>query len=159
LSLIQFIKKWTHEGYPPDPVAGADLDAVETRFGFVFPEDYRQAVLAHGLPRPTLALLHSISEADLGIFDVSDFFAPKDITQLTDDWRSAGMPANLVAFADDCGGSLFCFKTDLDPAALDRATVWFWDHDNGVVTAVADSFTLWIERFCSVDYIEWDTEA
>ena len=148
MSLERFIRKWTHQDYPPEKAAGPDLEAVEARFGFVLPEDYRQAVLAHGLPRPTIALLDGILAADLDFPDVSDFFAPEEIVRLTDDWRGGGMPDHLVAFADDCGGNLFCF--DAGPGA-DRATVWFWDHDDGSVTAAADSFTTWIERFCSVE--------
>jgi hypothetical protein len=148
LSLEGFIEKWTHEDYPPETVVASDLDAVEARFGFVLPDDYRQAVLAHGLPRPTIALLNGILAADLEFPDVSDFFAPEEMVRLTDDWRGGGMPDHLVAFASDCGGSLFCFDAS---SGADRATVWFWDHDDGSLTSAADSFTTWIDRFCSVE--------
>lgn len=148
MSLERFIEKWTHEDYTPEKVASPDLDAVEARFGFALPEDYRVAVLAHGLPRPTIALLDGILAAEAPFADVSDFFAPEEIIRLTEDWRGGGMPEHLVAFADDCGGNLFCF--DAGPGA-NRSTVWFWNHDDGGVTVAADSFTSWIERFCSVE--------
>ncbi len=156
MSLAQFIEKWTQETYPPVRVVGADLDALEARFAFVFPEDYRRAVLDQGLPQPTAALLRSIVAANLDFPDVSDFFEPGDIAQLTEDWRGGGMPSNLLAFATDCAGNLFCFKTSAGLEAADRATVWLWDHDDGGVTAVANTFALWIEQFCAVDFIEDD---
>ena len=63
MSLARFIEKWTHEDYPPEKVAGPDLAAVEARFVFMLPEDYRQAVQAHGLPRPGIGLLDGILAA------------------------------------------------------------------------------------------------
>jgi cell wall assembly regulator SMI1 len=157
MSLEQFVSKWTHPDYPPDAVAVADLDALESHFGFLLPEDYRQAVLAHGLPRPTLALLHSIAEADLDLADVGEFLSPGEAIETSDAWRGAGMPSNLVAFAMDSGGDLFCF--DAKAGSGDRpasAAVWLWDHDDGAAEVVAESFSQWIEGFCRVDLIEED---
>jgi len=148
LSLEQFTGKWTHPNYPPEKVTESDLDAVEARFGFMLPPDYRQAVLAYGLPRPGVALLDGMLAANADFADVSGFFNPEEIIRLTDDWRGGGMPDHLVAFANDCGGNLFCF--DSRPGA-DRSAVWFWDHDDGSVTVAADSFTAWIERFTAVE--------
>ena len=155
MSLERFIEKWTHKDYTPEGVTGPDLKAVEARFGFELPGDYRAAVLAHGLPRPSIALLDGILAAEAPFADVSDFFAPEEIIRLTEDWRGGGMPDHLVAFATDCGGNLFCF--DAGPGA-NRSTVWFWDHDDGGVTVAADSFTSWIERFCSVEPAPEDFE-
>jgi hypothetical protein len=155
LSLEQFIEKWTHQDYPPKRIIASDLDAVEARFGLALPQDYRQAVQSNGLPRPTIALLHGIVTADLKLADVSDFFAPEDIIQLTEDWRGGGMPNHLVAFAADSMGNLFCFDATSDG---DRAAVWFWDHDDGRVTVAAGTFTNWIDRFCSVEPADEDFE-
>jgi hypothetical protein len=157
LSLAQFIAKWTHEDYPPEEVAGSELDAVEARFGFALPEDYRQAILAKGVPRPTIALLSSIVAADLDLSDVSDFFAPAEVIKLTEEWRGGGLPAHLVAFANDCSGNLFCFDGRAsEDQVSDLAMVLFWNHDDGDLTVAADNFTRWIERFCAVERVEDD---
>ena len=100
MSLELFIDKWTIGDHPPTKVQHADLDAVEARLDFVFPQDYRAAILAHGLPWMTIALLHSIVETEADISDVSDFFEPDLIVEQTQAWREGGLPGHLVAFAD-----------------------------------------------------------
>jgi hypothetical protein len=160
LSLEQFIGKWTVGAYPPTKVEPADLGAAEARLDFVFPQDYRTAILAHGLPWMTIALLHSICETEAALFDVSEFFEPNVVVEQTQAWRAGGLPDNLIAFASDCSGNLFCFDARrARDGHTSKAPVWFWNHDDGDLSMVADSFSFWIEQFCGVDYVEWDTEA
>jgi len=159
VSLELFIDKWAIGDHPPTKVQHADLDAVEAQLDFMFPQDYRAAILAHGLPWMTIALLHSIVETEADISDVSDFFEPDLIVEQTQAWREGGLPGHLVAFADDCSGNLFCFDVrDGRGGRPGWAPIWFWNHDDGGLSVVADSFSVWIERFCGVDYIEWNTE-
>jgi len=42
--------------------------------------------------------------------DVSDFLRPSEMVTVTEDWRDMGLPEELVAFAADCMGNLFCFS-------------------------------------------------
>jgi hypothetical protein len=148
LPFQRFIEKWANLADPPVTVVESDLDAVEARFGFTLPHDYRQAILAHGVPSVNGGLLDGMLAAELSFPDVSEFFAPEEIIRLTDEWRGGGMPDHLVGIAFDCGGSLFCF--DASPGA-DSGAVLFWNHDSGVATATADGFTAWIDRFCAVE--------
>ncbi|MDQ8027103.1 MAG: SMI1/KNR4 family protein [Brevundimonas sp.] len=143
-TLADFIRLWTHPDYPPDRVAEADMRRAEQRFGIVFPAAYRQAVLAHGAPAPTLALLNSIVENEIDIEDVSEFFVPDDVISATEDWRGMGLPGTLVAFAGDSMGNLFAFDQGGAPS------VWFFNHDSGDVRRVADSFEDWLARYCAL---------
>lgn len=148
MSLERFAKLWTSSSYPPDPVMEADIRVVEQRFDFMFPNDYCQEVLQVGLPRPNIALLDAIVDRELDLRDVSDFLNPSDIVSVTDDWRDLGLPENLVAFATDCMGNLFCFPTANDGA--EAVSVFFFDHDDKTVDLVAHSFNHSIDGFCGV---------
>ena len=145
--LSRFIQIWCHPSYPPDPVQQSDLEMVEERFGFSLPQDYKAEVLNVGLPKPTIALLSSIVEAELELADVSNFLSPTEIVEQTEEWRDIGLPKNLVAFASDCMGNLFAF----DSRARGNTAIWLFDHDFGDVAEVANDFTSWIERFCRVE--------
>jgi len=148
LGLSRFIALLTHPEYPPDAVSLEALESAERHLGTSFPPDYRNAVLQVGLPRPTIELLNTIVDRALDLRDVSEFLSPAEIVTVTQDWRDLGLPKELVAFATDCMGSLFCFPTASDPSGL--TPVFYFDHDSGAVDLIAPSFASWIEEFCSV---------
>jgi len=58
------------------------------------------------------------------------------------------MPEELVAFATDCMGNLFCFPAESD--ASGEPPVFFFNHDDRTLDVIAPSFTRWIEEFCGV---------
>lgn len=146
MSMSRFITLWMHPDTAPDPVSATDLEGVERRLETQLPSDYKDAILQFGLPRPSIDLLDAICDRELDVRDVSDFLGPKEVVQVTEDWRDLGLPDELVAFATDCMGNLFCFPTDLNS---DREQpVFFWNHDSKQVDTVASSFTRWIEDFC-----------
>ena len=148
MSLSRFISLWTHPDYAPDAVTEGELDRVEGRLRTRLPADYRSAVLQFGLPRPTIKLLDAIVDRKLGLRDVSDFLGPAEMVTVTEDWRDLGLPEELVAFATDCMGNLFCFPTAA--SAVGEVPVLFFDHDEGSVDVVAPSFSRWIDVFCGV---------
>lgn len=148
MSLERFAELWSSSRYPPDPVTEADIRIVEQRFDICLPNDYRQAVLRVGLPRPTIALLNAIVDRELDLRDLSEFFKPSEIVSVTDDWRDLGLPEDLVAFAADCMGNLFCFCNPKD--GEEAAPVFFFDHDNQTADVIAPSFNQWIDEFCGV---------
>jgi len=148
MNLHDFIGLWTHHDYPPDQVNLAELDAAEAQLQTRLPTDYRNAVLEFGLPRPTIALLDTIVDHELGLADVSDFHAPKEIITETEGWREVGMPQDLVAFCSDCCGNQFCFAVS-DVRQPEQAVI-FWDHDFNSVETVAPSFTDWIGTYCTL---------
>lgn len=144
MSLDRFIARWVHPDFPPTPVSEEALGEVEARFGFAFPGDYRQAVLRFGLVAPTIALLDAIVDGELDMEDLSELFDPTDIVTSTEDWRDMGLPGDMVAFASDCGGNLFCFRTDGGPA------ISFFDHDFETIREISPSFDAWIDRYCEI---------
>lgn len=148
MSLERFAELWSSSSYPPDPVTEADIRIVEQRFDICLPDDYPQAVLRVGLPRPTIALLDAIVDRELDLRDLSEFLDPSEIVSVTSDWRDLGLPGDLVAFATDCMGNLFCFR-DANHGE-EAAPVFFFDHDTQAVDVIAPSFHQWIEEFCGV---------
>lgn len=147
MSIEQFIARWTSPDYPPAPVEEHALAEAELSLCAQFPPDYRSAVLRCGLPSPTSALLDSIVERELNVSDVGDFFDPASIVETTLGWRAMGLPADLVAFANDCMGNLFCFSAQ---SWGGTSRVFFFDHDEGSVDDVASSFTAWIDELASL---------
>lgn len=147
MSLNRFIALWTHPDHPPDLVSEQELQGTEHRLRTRLPAVYRNAVLRFGLPRPTLALLDAIVDRELDLRDVNDFLSPSEIVSVTEDWRDLGLPQELVAFATDCAGNLFCFPEAQDDGEL---PVYFFDHGNRTVVVIAPTFTQWIEEFCRV---------
>ncbi len=125
-----------------------ELERAEVRLQTRLPADYRNAVLELGLPRPTIELLDAIVDRELDLRDASEFLSPTEIVAVTEDWRDLGLPEELVAFATDCMGNLFCFPTEAD--AEGAVPVFFFNHDDRTVDVIAPSFTRWIEEFCAV---------
>jgi hypothetical protein len=154
MTLVRFTEKWTSGGYPPEPVAEADLFNVEQRLSVRLPDDYRQAVLQVGLPRPTIALMDAIIERELDLRTLGDFYSPSEIIQETIVWRGIGMPEQLVAFASDGCGNKFCFDADrMNNGGAEGRAIWFYDHDFGTVDQIASSFDAWIQAFCNVERV------
>ncbi|MBB4100480.1 SMI1/KNR4 family protein [Sphingomonas kyeonggiensis] len=148
MSLSRFTTLWTHPDYAPGPVSEIELESAEGCLDTRLPADYRTAVREVGLPRPTTALLDAIVDRELDLRDVSEFLSPVEIVSITEDWRDLGLPEELIAFATDCMGNLFCFPATVGAGAL--APVVFFDHDSRTVDVIAPSFTRWIEEFCRV---------
>ena len=149
--LAWFAKKWSHADYPPDRVSEIDLNGAEKELSCVFPDNYRDEVLTTGLPRPSIALLHSIVEGNRDLRDVSDFLEPNLVVEQTRTWWEMGLPSDMVAFATDCMGNMFAFRIgDRDGA------VWFFDHDDAVVELEAHSFSGWIQSFIDLPFISPD---
>ena len=147
---IEFTQKWCHPDYPPEPVEPTALADAESQLGVQFPEDYKSAILAVGLPHPTRALLHNLEQAGVDVHDLSDLHRPSEITGSTNDWRRAGMPSNLIMIGNDCMGNCFCFdENDLRVGPVPSAPVYFWDHDFNETKRIAPSFDEWIRSYLS----------
>jgi hypothetical protein len=146
--LSTFSQKWSHPDYPPTQVRESDLSAAELAVGSSLPASYRAAILEVGLPQPTAALLNSIVENELDLPDIGDFFAPDEIVESTNSWRSMGLPNTMTAFASDGMGNLFAFARDDG----DDGPVYFFDHDAGETVLLADSFAKWIAAYCEVPW-------
>jgi cell wall assembly regulator SMI1 len=148
MSLSRFVTVWTHPDYPPDRVTAEELQGAERRLRTRLPTDYRESVLKFGLPRPNIDLLDTIVDRRLDLRGVSDFFSPVEMVTVTDEWRDLGLSEELVAFATDSTGNLFCFA--VGSTANREAPVLFFDHDSRVVEVIAPSFSQWIDEFCAL---------
>ena len=51
---------------------------------------------------------------------------------------------DMVAFASDCSGNLFCFRT------IGGGAVFLFNHDFETIGEVAPSFAQWIDSFCKI---------
>jgi hypothetical protein len=148
MSLSRFIKLLTHPNDAPDGVLEEDLGSAERRLRSRLPTGYRNAILQFGLPRPTIDLLNAICDRELDLHSIGDFLSPAEIVEVTEDWRDLGLPEELVAFATDGKGNLFCFPTSSE--GTDELPVFLWDHDSKEVRSVASSFSGWIDDYCRV---------
>jgi hypothetical protein len=148
MTMGRFISLWTHPDYIPERVDAGALESAERRLRTRLPSDYRDAILEFGLPRPTIKLLDAICDRELDQHDVSEFLGPEEIIEATEGWRDLGLPEELVAFATDCMGNLFCFPVDQN--ASSRQPVFLWDHDSKAVDTVASSFSAWMDDFCRI---------
>ena len=146
MSMDRFIALWTHPDSAPESVVEEELQGAEHRLQTHLPTAYRNAILEFGLPKPTIELLDAICDRELDLPSVGNFLGPKEIVEVTEDWRDLGMPEELVAFATDGMGNLFCFPTNSNVS--DDQPVFLWDHDSKEVESVASSFSGWIEGYC-----------
>ena len=152
MTLDIFIRKWTHPKYPPEMISCEELLRAKRRFGFYYPADYKTAVEQFGLPHLTIALLEAIVERGIDLDCVMEFLNPEEAVTATLAWRKVGLPRNLVAFASDPSGHLFCFDADeLHSESTASSTVWYYDHDFNIARTVAPSFLVWIEAFCGIE--------
>lgn len=150
-ALETFIALWSSNFHAPTSVTLEDLAGVEQRLGFRFPNDYINAVVVHGLPSTTIALLDCIVDQELELHDISEFHSAEEIVDSTIGWREAGMPEHLVAIANDCMGNQFCFRPEtLQRERPDTSPIWFWDHDFDTSEVISPSFESWIRAYCQI---------
>lgn len=98
-----------------------------------------------GPPSTALSLLSTIVDRRLDIPDIGDFFDPAGMIEATQDWRQAGLPENMVAFAATGSGDLYCFEVvpETSPVPSD-ATVWYFDHEEREVESLDMPFSKWL---------------
>ncbi|MEO1048835.1 MAG: SMI1/KNR4 family protein [Pseudomonadota bacterium] len=142
-----FQTKWCSADYPPDVVSESALLKAGEQLAWQVPEDYSQAVLEVGLPQPTIALLNTIVDNELDVFDLSEFLNPEAIVERTIGWREIGLPEHLVAFASDSSGNLFAFCKE---SPSKPSEVWIWDHDFNEVEKLASSFGQWLDSYLAI---------
>ncbi len=150
MSMERFIELWTSSEVPPETVSEKDVASAEEQLGTIFPASYRSAILNHGLPYPTIELLDKVVDLKSDIADVSEFLAPSDIVETTFDWHELGLPVELVAFAIDCSGNLFCFPESTNNLKSVESPIMFFDHDFETTETISKSFTEWLDIYCKL---------
>ena len=136
-----------HEGEPPVRIAASDIQRVEQELATVLPHSYITFMETHG-PVNTPSLLSLIVDGEHEMWDVMIIFKIADVIEGTKGSWSAGMSEQLVAFASDSTGNLFCFRR-VSPSSprADDAEVWFFDHEFCSDSKVADSFDAWLKNY------------
>ncbi len=150
MSMERFIELWASSDSPPETVSEKDVASAEEQLGTSFTAPYRSAIINHGLPNPTIAMLDKIVDLESDISDVSNFLTPSDIVETTFDWHELGLPTELVAFATDCSGNLFCFSESINVLESDESPILFFDHDFGTTETISASFPEWLDAYCKL---------
>jgi hypothetical protein len=143
-----FVDKWTHPNHRAQPCTPASLDLAESQLGAALPAALREFLESFGPVSTSIDLLDTIVEGELDLYDVSDFHDPDAIVQETLGWRKLGLPADLVAFARDCQGNLFCFTADNERQP--DSEVWYFDHDLGNSDSLGVDFKSWVGAFAGL---------
>ena len=141
MTLASFAAIWHHPANQFVKVEAEALESAQAALGFKFPDDYIAQVLDTGLPQGGFPVeaYEALDAQEVETFLVDSFFTPEEIVRLTRDYWSAGMPAEVVGFAYDNGGNMFCFH-QTEPG------VWIFDHDYITVTQLAPTFSAWTDE-------------
>lgn len=143
-----FVDRWTHADYRPQPCTPAALDLVETQLATALPGSLREFFESFGPISTTIDLLDHIVDRELDLQDVSEFLDPEALVSRTAAWRNLGLASDLIAFACDWQGNLFCFKSV--PSRPPDAEVWYFDHDFGTNEPLDVKFREWVGAFASL---------
>jgi hypothetical protein len=140
----QFVSEF-HAGSPVATVTASDLATVERELGIVLPESYHSFMLTHGTVR-TPSLLDLVVDLEAELWAISDFIAPAEIVRDSRLYWSGGMSEQLVGFAGDGMGNMFCFRrSPVSTSRPDDASVWFFDHEFcDDIHQLEDSFDSWL---------------
>ena len=140
----QFVSEF-HDGSSVATVTASDLATVERELSIVLPESYRSFILTHGTVRAS-SLLDLVVDLDAELWAISDFIAPAEIVSDSRLYWSGGMSDQLVGFAGDDMGNMFCLRrSSVSSSRPDDAPVLFFDHefcDHN--RQLADSFDSWL---------------
>jgi SMI1-KNR4 cell-wall len=150
-TLKKFISAWVHPDYGPIPVTQEALDRAEARLDTYLPRSYRRCMIEVGPPGTALSLLTTIVDRRLDLPSIGDFLSPEDVMSTTEDWREAGLPENMVAFATSGGGDLYCFEVVPEGAAVpEDATVWYFDHEERETESLNLNFSEWLALYANI---------
>lgn len=150
-----FVEKWTHPSYRPDPIPEPVVDQLEQTLQSKVPLTYRSFLTEFGPVSTILSLLSSIVEQSLTLHSLGEFFAPGLVAEQTDTWQPLGLPTDCIAFASDELGNMFCFaRVPLSEDAPTDAKITFFDHDDGCVVTINESFVEWLRELAMVTNVD-----
>jgi hypothetical protein len=136
------------EGEATPPASARSVRLAETRLGTLLPRSYVEFASAHGsVWTPTL--LDKVVDKDLDHPDLQDMFNPSKAVAASQLMWQGGMSRELVAFAGDSQGNVFCFRKA--KRCQDDAEVLLFDHEFHEVGKVAKGFDpllLWYVESC-----------
>lgn len=120
------------------PLSNEVVRSVESQLAVVFPSDYRALVTAHNgsRPKPNAVEIPGNGEAVMERLVRVDAGAAENVMSVATILRSRGL-VNLVPFASDPFGNLFCFQF----SGKSLSAVVFWEHENGSVSTICTTFS------------------
>lgn len=134
-------------------VAASDIERIERELATVLPRSYIDFLLAHG-PIYTPSLLELIVDGGHDLWDLMELCKVDDVIKDTKGYWSAGMSEELIGFASDSMGNMFCFRRVAPGESRpDDAEVWFFDHDFCKDSKIEDGFDNWL-----LNYLKLKTE-
>jgi hypothetical protein len=139
----------TSETSPAKPFQIEELNFLEERLKILLPDSYKCFVLTFGNIW-TPGILDLIDEKEIEIADVQEFWnAEKIVFDKENEWTS-GLEEDLIPFASDCFGNIFCFAAEDLTSRKDDCNVYFFDHDFDTIENLSISFKQWIEQFNNI---------
>jgi hypothetical protein len=136
-----------HEGETPVPVDSTGIAQIERDLATVLPQSYVTFMQKHG-PVHTPSLISLIVDGGHEAWDVMVISEVAEVINGTRAYWSAGMSEQLVGFASDSMGNLFCFRrVPVGSVREDDAEVWFFDHDLCEESKIASGFDAWLASF------------
>lgn len=139
----------TSEISPAKPFQIEELNFLEERLKIQLPDSYKCFVLTFGNIW-TPGILDLIDEKEIEIADVQEFWnAEKIVFDKENEWTS-DLEEDLIPFASDCFGNIFCFAAEDLTLRKDDCNVYFFDHDFDTIKNLSISFKQWIEQFNNI---------
>lgn len=126
--------EWRYGG----PISEEDIRSVESRLAVVFPGDFRTFIIEHNgaRPRPNTIDIPGKREVVMERLVRLDAGSKENVTSVATAVRKLRQ-GNLVPFASDPFGNLFCFQY----AGKVASAVVFWDHESGSTSVVCKTFS------------------
>ncbi|MGI1679862.1 MAG: SMI1/KNR4 family protein [Cellvibrionaceae bacterium] len=141
----EFADKWIHMK-SVEKESDDSIRDVEKSFQVKLPDTFKYFVKEYGSAYCP-GLLGAIVEGEYDLYDVQNFENLRKINESTEAYLKGGMPSGFIAFANDCMGNIFCFKTSELNDDPNKSGVWFFDHDVMEMKNVAPNFQLFIAQF------------
>ena len=140
-----FIERFQREEMT-QAVSSTAIEQIASMLNVLLPAAYRDFLETYG-PVYTPDILDLIVLRNARLADIQQFQSIEDVIDSSQSIEAKG----CLAFATDCSGNLFCFKSlsNILPAP-DDAPVWLFDHETGKASKVAKSFDAWLSQYTNL---------
>ena len=150
-SLVQFetFSSRFNQNENPTMRSEEDIQRLEDLLEIKLPEDFRNFIFHYG-DLWTPQILDIIVDEDSEMHDIQQFWPVAEIIEDKRNGYTNQIEEDLIAFASDCMGNIYVFKTSDLKKSCSSATVYFFDLDFNQIEVAANSFTELIEQFNSL---------
>lgn len=150
-----FVTRFASEGMSPrSSISDVELNRAEVALGVKFPDAYRRFAVTFGAVWTPIILESIPEDTTEEYFDVQQFTPGSELVQATELYWSGGMISDLIGFASDCMGNLFCFRRDdISAGRPDDCPIWLFDHEYCSERQFMDSFDSFLARYLTLPEI------